>query len=113
MTLVLSSDSQTPDSARVEEHLASIVAPLGLRIQIVWVDRTAPEAEWNETLSDAYQNPWVWMAVAALISIGALAGLKALFWTLFWGTAAWFTSKFFIFLTLRRRMGNFSLLLRR
>ncbi|MDR1621067.1 MAG: hypothetical protein LBS00_01690 [Synergistaceae bacterium] len=107
MTLVLFSDKSAMESFRVEERLASIVAPLGFRVQIVWADRGAPEAEWCEALSSAYQSPWTWMLVASMIALAVMAGLKGLFWTLFWGTAAWFASKVVISFLIGRRMGFF------
>jgi hypothetical protein len=113
VTLVLSSDTPEADILRVEEHLASIVEPLGFRLQVVWADRGAPEAEWSEALFAAYQNPWTWMVLAATIALGVMAGLKGLFWTFFWGTAAWFVSKFFIVFLARKRMGFFSPVFRR
>jgi hypothetical protein len=107
VTLVLFSDSSRAESFRVEERLTSIVAPLGFRLQIIWADRGAPETEWCEALSSAYQNPWTWMLVVSMITLGILSGLKGLFWTFFWGAAAWFASKAVISFLIRRKMGFF------
>lgn len=107
VTLVLFSDASGAESFRIEERLASIVAPLGFRLQVIWADRGAPETEWCEALSSAYQNPWTWMLLASMITLGTLAGLKGLFWTLFWGAAAWFVSKVVISSLIKRKMGFF------
>jgi hypothetical protein len=107
VTLVLFSDNSAVESFRVEERLASIAAPLGFRVQIVWADRGAPEAAWCEALSSVYQSPWTWMLVVSMVTLGVIAGLKGLFWTIFWGTAAWFISKVVISFLIRRRMGFF------
>ena len=108
VTLVLSSDNVAAESLLgVEERLASIVAPLGFRVQVIWTDRGMPQTEWCEALSLAYQSPWTWMLVTAMLVIIALSGLKGLFWTLFWGTAAWFVSKVVISFLIKRKMGIF------
>jgi hypothetical protein len=106
VTLVLFSESPTLEGHGIEERLSSIVAPLGFRVQVIWADRGAPEAEWCETLASIYQSPWTWMVLAAMVAIAVMAGLSGLFWTFFWGTAAWFVSKAVISFLLRRRMGS-------
>jgi hypothetical protein len=47
------------------------------------------------------------MLVVSMITLGIMAGLKGLFWTIFWGTAAWFASKVGISFLIRRKMGFF------
>jgi hypothetical protein len=106
VTLVLSSESASPGTG-VEEHLASVVAPLGFRVQVIWADRSAPAAEWTEILSSLSFSPWTWMLAASGITIVVVAGLKGLFWTLFWGTAAWFASKVLAAFALKKRMLSF------
>lgn len=113
VTLVISSDNPSSEGLAAEERIASIVAPLGFCIRVIWVDRGAPEAEWCEALSSLYQSPWTWMLAVAMIALGFMAGLKGLFWTLFWGTAAWFVSKFVISFLIRRKLGFFSPAIRR
>lgn len=113
VTLVLSSDDPVAKGALVEERITSIVAPLGFRVKVIWVDRGVPEAEWSEALSSLYQSPWLWMLVAAMTALGVMAGLKGLFWTLFWGTAAWFVSRFTISFLTRKRLGFFPPAVRR
>lgn len=93
VTLVLSSGSLVAEKLGVEERIASIAAPLGFRMQFIWVDRGAPEAEWCETLSSIFRSPWTWMVVVSAVALGIMAGMKGLFWTLFWGAAAWFVAK--------------------
>jgi hypothetical protein len=112
VTLVLSSENASPGTG-VEEHLASVVAPLGFRVQVIWVDRSAPAAEWHETLSSLSLNPWTWMLIASAVAIIVLAGLKGLFWTLFWGAAAWFASKTLVSFALRKGMLLFAPVARR
>jgi hypothetical protein len=107
VTLVLSSEDSVSKGHLIEERISSIIAPLGFCVTVIWVDRGAPEAEWCETLLSLYQNPWFWMLVVAMLTLGILAGLKGLFWTLFWGTAAWFVSRFIISLAVRKRLGFF------
>ncbi len=113
VTLVLSSDDPMATGAQVEERISSIVAPLGFRVKVIWVDRGVPEAEWCEALSSLYQSPWLWMLAAAMTALGVMAGLKGLFWTLFWGTAAWFVSRFTISFLTRKRLGFFPPVVRR
>ncbi|MDR2175494.1 MAG: hypothetical protein LBO82_06110 [Synergistaceae bacterium] len=103
VTLVLSSENASP-GAEVEERLASVVAPLGFRVQVIWADSSAPGAEWHEILSSLSLSPWTWMIAASAVTVVAVAGLKGLFWTLFWGTAAWFVSKVLVASALRKRV---------
>jgi hypothetical protein len=105
VTLVLYSDKSVAESVGIEERLASIVAPLGFHVQVIWADRDLPEAEWCEMLTSAYQCPWTWMLAASLIAVSLMSGLKGLFWTIFWGTAAWFVSKCVISFLLKRKLG--------
>ena len=106
MTLVLSPDNAVAECCKIEERLASVIAPLGLSVKIIWADRGTPEAELCEKLSSAYQSPWTWMLVAALITLKIMGGWKGLFWTVFWGTAAWFVSKVVISVIKKRKMGS-------
>ncbi|MDR1379780.1 MAG: hypothetical protein LBJ36_12125 [Synergistaceae bacterium] len=107
VTLILSSDSSPVENVKIEERLAAIVAPLGICVQVVWVDRDAPEVEWSETLSSLCQSPWMWMLIASMIALGVMAGFARLFWTFFWGTAAWFISKIIISSLFKRKVGFF------
>lgn len=107
VTLVLSSDKVNRGS-EVEDRLTSIVAPLGFDIQVIWIDRGRAEIEWTETLSALYNSPWTWMILVSLIVLAIMAGMKGLFWTLFWGTTAWFLSKLVISFLTKRKLGTFS-----
>ena len=102
MTLVLSSSNAAVDFSKIEKRLASIITPLGFSVQFIWADRGTPGAELCETLSSVHRNPWTWMLLAALIALKITAGWKGFFWTLFWGTAAWFVSKVIISVLARR-----------
>jgi hypothetical protein len=112
VTLVLSSESTSPGTG-VEEHLASVVAPLGFRVQVIWADGSVPAPEWPETLSSLSLSPWTWMLAASVVAIIVVAGFKGLFWTLFWGTAAWFASKVLVASVLKKRMLFFAPVARR
>jgi hypothetical protein len=102
VTLVLSSDNPAENSG-IEERLASIVAPLGFHVSVIWADSGVPEAGLCEALSAASRSPWTWMSLGAVIALVTMTGLKVLFWTLFWGTAAWFASKAFFFFPSRKK----------
>ena len=113
MTLVLSSNNAAVECCEIEERLAEIITPLGFSVQIIWADKGTPGAELCEKLAAAYQSPWTWMLVAALITLTIMAGWKGLFWTLFWGTSAWFVSKVVISVAKRRKMDLLPSLARR
>ena len=102
MTLVLSSDNPAVECSEIEKRLAAITAPLGLKVQVIWADRGTPSAELCETLSSAYRSPWTWMLLAGFVTLKIMAGWKVFFWTIFWGTAAWFVSKVIISALSRR-----------
>ena len=102
MTLVLSSNNAAVECGEVEKRLTRVMAPLGFSLRIIWADRGTPGTELCETLPSAYRSPWTWMLVAALLALKVIAGWKGLFWTVFWGTAAWFASKVIISALARR-----------
>lgn len=105
MTLVLSSNNSVMKYSEIEERLAAVISPLGFSVQIIWTDRGSPGAELYEALSSIYQNPWTWMLVGALLTLRYMAGWQGFFWTIFWGTAAWFVSKGIIAIIKRKKMG--------
>jgi hypothetical protein len=113
MTLVLSSNNAAMKCSEIESRIAEIIAPLGFSVQIIWTDKGAPGADLSESLVSAYQSPWTWMLVAALITLKFMAGWSGLFWTLFWGTSAWFVSKLVISVAKKRKMGSPPPLIRR
>ena len=113
ITLVLSSNNATVECCKVEERIAKVIAPLGLGVQVIWTDKGTQGAELCETLSSVYQSPWTWMLVVALVALRFMAGWKGLFWTVFWGTAAWFVSKVVISAITRRKIGFPTPLIRR
>ena len=102
MTLVLSSSNAAAEYYKIEKRIASIVAPLGLGVKVIWADKGTPGAELCETISSIHQSPWTWMLVTALIALKFTAGWKGLFWTIFWGASAWFASKVVISARARR-----------
>jgi hypothetical protein len=103
VTLVLFSEFPAAETAGVEERLAAIAEPLGFEARVIWAERGAPETEWCEALSSLCQSPWAWMLLSAILAVIVMAGLSGLFWTFFWGTAAWFTSKTLISFLIRKR----------
>jgi hypothetical protein len=113
VTLVLSSEDPVSAGHLVEERLSAIVAPLGFCVNVIWVDRGRPEAEWCETLSSLYQTPWFWMVLVSMTALIVIAGPKGFFWTLFWGTVAWFVARLVISMLLRKRLGFFLPVVRR
>ena len=113
ITLVLSPNNAAAECCKIEEIIAKVIAPLGLSVQVIWTDKGTPGAELYETLSSAYQSPWTWMLVVALVALKFMAGWKGLFWTIFWGTAAWFVSKVVISTIIRKKIGFTSPLARR
>ena len=102
MTLVLSSCSAAVNCSEIEKRLTAIFTPLGFEVKIIWADKGTPGAELCEKLSSSYQSPWTWMFLTTLIALGVMAGWKGFFWTIFWGTAAWFVSKVIISAFARR-----------
>jgi len=113
MTLVLSLNDVTMDCGEIEKRLAEIIAPMGFSVKVIWTDNGAPGVDLGEKFTSAYQSPWTWMLVAALITLRIMAGWNGLFWTIFWGTSAWFASKVVISLTKKRKMGSPPPLIRR
>ena len=105
ITLVLSSNNDAAERCKIEESITGIIAPLGLKARVIWTDKGTPGAELYEMLSSVYQSPWTWMLVVALVVLKFMAGWKGLFWTIFWGTAAWFVSKVVISAIMKKRMG--------
>jgi hypothetical protein len=103
--LVLSSNNAVEECCEIEERLTAIISSLGFSVQIIWTDRGAPGSELCETLSSVYRSPWTWMLIATFIALKFMAGWKGLFWTIFWGTAAWFASKVVISAITRRKIG--------
>ncbi|GHV46571.1 hypothetical protein FACS1894204_08460 [Synergistales bacterium] len=111
MTVVLTSDGT--DNLGIEEKIAAIAAPLGFKVHVVWADRGFPGSELCETFSSLAHNPWAWMFLSATASLVLITGLKGFFWTFFWGTAAWFVSKFLIAFITRKKARSFMSAVRR
>lgn len=84
MTLVFSEEDLSSETKKnVEEHIVSVLKPMGLRASVVWA---SPE----RGIWPAVQNPYVWAGVASCIAVVVTAGVEGFFWTVFWGGAAWF-----------------------
>ncbi|GHS97543.1 hypothetical protein AGMMS50276_17780 [Synergistales bacterium] len=105
MTVVLISDGL--DKSGIEEKISALSAPLGFKVHVVWAEGGLPGSEFCETLSSLAYNPWAWMFLSVAVSLALMTGLKELFWTFFWGTAAWFVSKFLIAFAARKKARAF------
>lgn len=87
MTLVFSEEDLPPEKKRkVEEHIASVLKPLGLKASVVWA---TPE----RGIMPVIQNPYVWAGIASCVAVVVTAGFAGFFWTVFWGGAAWFVMR--------------------
>lgn len=84
MTLVFSEEDLSPDTKKsVEEHVSSVLMPLGLKASIVWA---SPE----RGIMPLLQSPYTWAGMASCLAVIVTAGFNGFFWTLFWGVAVWF-----------------------
>ena len=84
ITLVFSEEDMNPDiKAKIEEHISSVLKPMGLKASIVWA---SPELG----IMPVLQSPYTWGGVASCVAVAVTAGLAGLFWSVFWGVAAWF-----------------------
>ncbi len=84
MTLVFSDeDINRETKSQVEEHISSVLKPMGLKASIVWA---SPE----RGITAMIQNPYIWAGLASCIAVVVTAGFDGFFWTLFWGGAVWF-----------------------
>ena len=104
VTLVLSSRAASHEPG-IERQLSSLMEPMGMVASVIWFNRGSSAAEWTETrlTFDLHRNPWAWMALASSIALVVIAGWSGLFWTAFWGTAAWFSVRGLCFLLQKRR----------
>ena len=71
---------------------------MGMVASVVWAHRSSPGSEWVEARFNLVRNPWAWMTLSSTIALVVIAGWDGLFWTAFWGTAAWFTVRGLAFL---------------
>lgn len=84
LTLVFSEEDLPPEKKSiVEEHISSVLKPMGLKASIVWA---TPE----RGIMPVIQSPYLWAGVASCIAVMITAGFEGFFWTLFWGGAVWF-----------------------
>ncbi|MBQ9390428.1 MAG: hypothetical protein IJR27_03855 [Synergistaceae bacterium] len=98
LTLVISEEDLTSETkAKIEEHITSVLKPMGLRTLIVW---SSPE----RGIMPLIQSPYAWAGIASCTAMIITAGFKGFFWTAFWGLAVWFTIKGMKFIA--GRFGN-------
>ena len=84
LSVVLSEDDLIPEiKQKIESHLNSIFKPMGIISSVVWA---APES-WAASL---VRSSWTWAGAASCLAVIVTAGFEGFFWTLFWGSAAWF-----------------------
>ena len=84
MTLVFSEEDLSQEMKRgVEEHISSVLKPMGLKASIVWA---SPE----RGIMTVIQNPYIWAGIASCIAVMVTAGFDGFFWSVFWGGAVWF-----------------------
>lgn len=87
LTVVFSEDDLIPeDRKKIEEHFKSVLKPMGLRASVVWA---VPE----RGITQALGNPYMWAGIASSVAVIVTAGFAGFFWTVFWGTAAWFAAR--------------------
>ena len=84
LTVVFSDEDLTRETkSKVEEHISSVLKPMGIRASVVWA---TPE----RGVMAAVQNPYVWAGIASCLAVIVTAGFEGFFWSLFWGGAMWF-----------------------
>ena len=84
LTLVFSEEDLPIDTKKkIEEHISSVLKPMGLRASIVWA---SPE----RGIFDLIQNPYFWTVSASCLAVVITAGFEGFFWTVFWGMSVWF-----------------------
>ncbi len=84
LTIVFSDDDLNPESRKkIEKHFDAVMRPMGLKPSVVWA---MPERGIMQVLSNSY----VWAGIASSSAIIITAGFAGFFWTVFWGTSAWF-----------------------
>lgn len=84
LTLVFSEEDIPVEKKRkIEEHVTSVLKPLGLKASVIWAN---PERGMWEII----QNPYVWAISASSLAIVVTAGFEGFFWTIFWGMSVWF-----------------------
>ncbi|MBQ3402417.1 MAG: hypothetical protein IJG65_03440 [Synergistaceae bacterium] len=84
LSLVFSEEDLTPETkAKIEEHIASVLKPMGIKAVIVWA---SPE----RGIMPVLQSPYTWAGIASCTAVAITAGLKGLFWSVFWGASVWF-----------------------
>ena len=97
VTVILASRDPS-DEPKITRRIVTLLKPMGMVASVVWAHRSGPGSAWIEARFNLVRNPWAWMTLASGIALVVIAGWDGLFWTAFWGTAAWFTVRGFTFL---------------
>ncbi|MBR1657214.1 MAG: hypothetical protein IJ697_01945 [Synergistaceae bacterium] len=97
LTLVFS-DEDLPSETKhkIEEHISSVLKPMGIKASIVW-------ASPDNGIAALLQNPYIWAGAASCLTVMITAGSEGFFWTLFWGAAEWFVIRGMKFIAERFR----------
>lgn len=84
LIIVMSDENIIPEVRhKIDKHFASIMKPMGISPSIVWA---SPE----RGIFSLVHSPYTWAAVASCSAVIITAGFDGFFWSVFWGTAAWF-----------------------
>ena len=84
LTIVISEEDLSQETKQqAENHIISILKPMGIKASIVWAD---PE----RGIMPVLRSPFTWGIIASCSAVIITAGLDGFFWTVFWGVAAWF-----------------------
>ncbi|MBQ7594864.1 MAG: hypothetical protein IJU48_11005 [Synergistaceae bacterium] len=84
LTIVISEEDLSQETKKqAEDHIISILKPMGIKASIVWAD---PE----RGIFPILRSPFTWGVIASCSAVIITAGLDGFFWTVFWGAAAWF-----------------------
>ncbi len=103
LTIVFSDDDLNPENRKkVERHFDAVLKPMGFRPSIVW-------AVPDRGIMQALGNPYVWAGIASSLAIVITAGFAGFFWTVFWGTSAWFAVHGLSLISKRLRKNNRSI----
>lgn len=101
MTLVFSEEDLSSETKRrIEDHISSILKPMGLKASVVWA---APE----RGIMTVIQNPYIWAGIASCIAVVVTAGFDGFFWSLFWGGALWFAVRGTKYIAEKFRSANY------
>ncbi len=87
LTLVFSEEDLSPETkSKVEEHISSVLKPMGMKAAIVWA---SPE----RGIMPVVLSPYTWAVIASCVAVVVTAGFAGFFWSAFWGASVWFTAR--------------------